>query len=248
MHSGVGTKASPLGSSRLGTPALAQTLSDFPSPTLQCIEPWRRRPRFRPRVSTAALPLPRSCQRPAGLTVPVGLARRPSEPAQPDAPATPSGAERPGQARRQMGAEAPLTRQRLLRPRQQHSRRPPAPSSAAALASAAAINRPCGAANRHNRRRRAAEYPARPGGMGVGRSRRSGPSARLRAGTRVRRPRHWELDRAGSRPPWGLLLSTRPFRRRARRETASRGRGDSGVCADPEVAGLPGRARLGQPA
>ncbi|XP_040597460.1 translation initiation factor IF-2-like [Mesocricetus auratus] len=62
-----------------------------------------------------------------------------------------------------MGAGAVLTRQRLLRPRQQqHSRRPPAPSSAAALASAAATNRPCGAANRHNRRRPAAQRPARP--------------------------------------------------------------------------------------
>lgn len=198
-------------------------------------------------MSTGALPLPRSCQQPAGLTVPVGLARRPSEPAPPDAQANSSGAHRPGQARRQMGTGAALTRQRLLRPRQQHSRRCPAPSSAAALASAAATNRPCGAANRHNRRRPAAEHPARPEGPeGWESGAAAAPAPRLRAGTRVRGPRLWELVRAGSRAPWGLLLSTRPFRRRARRETASRGKGAPGVCADPEVAGLPGRARLGQ--
>lgn len=189
-------------------------------------------------MSTGALPLPRSCQQPAGLTVRVGLARRPSEPA--------SGADRPWQARRQMGTGAALTRQRLLRPLQQHSRRSPAPSSAAARASAAATNRPCGA-NRHNRQRPVAEHPARsegPAGWESGTA--AAPAPRLRAGNRVRGPRHWELGRAGSRPPWGLLLSTRPFRRRARRETATRGKGAPGVCADPEVAGLPGRALLGQ--
>ncbi|KAM7319842.1 hypothetical protein ACRRTK_021525 [Alexandromys fortis] len=131
-----------------------------------------------------------------------------------------------------MGAGAALTRrQRLLRPRQQHSRRPPAPSSAAALASAAATNRPCGAANRHNRRRPAAESPARLGGSAVaGSAAAAAQTSWHRAGTGVSPPRHWdprqhELGDTGSRPPRGLLLSTRPFRRRARRETASRGRG-----------------------
>lgn len=134
-------------------------------------------------MSTGARPLPRSCQRPAGLTVPVGLARRPSEPAPTDAQAAnPSGADRPGQASCQMEAGAALTRQRLLRPRQQHGRRPPAPSSAAALASAAATNRPCGAANRHNCRRPAAEYPARPGDPAGWESSAAGaPTPRLRA-------------------------------------------------------------------
>lgn len=100
----------------------------------------------------------------------------------------------PRPARRQMGAGAALTRQRLLRPRQQHSRRPPAPSSAAALASAAATNRPSGAADQHDRRRPATERPARPGGSaGAGSGAAAARAPGLPAETRVRGPRRWHL-------------------------------------------------------
>lgn len=169
-------------------------------------------------MGRSAPPLPRSCQRPAGLAVrsEAGADRR----------RTREGVRcPPARAASQVGAGMELTRQRLLRPRQQHSRRPPAPSSAAALVSAAATNRPSGAANRHNRRRPVA---ALPGG-------RAQPPLRLLSSARgpVRAPRNREqrrpeLDRAGSPPPRGLLLSTRPFRRRARRETSSQGEGRSG--------------------
>lgn len=233
-HSGVGTKASPLGfhPSVHSRSAAVQTFSGFQSPTHRCAEPRWQRPRA-PDLQRArgAPPLPRCCQQPADPTVP-GRTGAATLTTRADDRSHNQGPTGPPRALRQMGAGAALTRrQRLLRPRQQHSRRTPAPSSAAALASAAATNRPSGAANRHNRRRPAAERPARPGASAVaGSAAAAAQTSWHRAGTRVRPPRHWdprqpELGDTGSRPPRGLLLSTRPFRRRARREAASRGRG-----------------------
>lgn len=72
-HSGVGTKASPLGfhPSVHSRSATVQTFSGFQSPTHRCAEPRWRRPRA-PDLQWArgAPPLPRCCQQPADPTVP----------------------------------------------------------------------------------------------------------------------------------------------------------------------------------
>lgn len=131
-------------------------------------------------MGTCAQPLPRSCQRPAGLADLVGLARGPCEPVLTDARATPSAADRPAPSPPPDGSRGGT-----------YPVAPPPPAAAIQPAALPTIfcRRPgLGGGYQPPLRRRQPTQPSAPGrrapgaarrsgGTGVGRSRCSGPSA-----------------------------------------------------------------------